>query len=1040
MHKKVNPDLNFAGRELEILKFWQDEKIFEKSIENREGSEAFTFFEGPPTANGLPHIGHVITRAVKDIIPRYQTMKGKKVLRKAGWDTHGLPVELEIEKALKISGKKQIEEYGVEPFIQQCKESVWKYKDIWEKMSARVGFWLDMDKPYVTYDNEYIESVWWALKTIWDKGLLYKGHKVLPYCSRCGTSLSSHEVAQGYKDIKEKSVIAQFKVIDREDEYILAWTTTPWTLPSNVALCVNADEDYVRASQGGKVYILAKSLAENVLGEDFEIIETMKGSALERLAYQPLFDFVKFDVPAHYIVCDPYVLLTEGTGVVHQAPAFGDDDNRVARKYGLPFVQLVNEQGEMTEETPWAGIFAKKADPKILKYMADRDLIYKTLDTQHNYPHCWRCDTPLLYYARSAWFIEMSKVRDKLMENNETVNWMPNNVKHGRFGNFLENVIDWSLSRERYWGTPLPVWVCDCGHQTAVGSVKELTELSGQDISKMELHKPQMDKVTIPCEKCGQTMHRAPEVIDAWFDSGSMPFAQHHYPFAGEGVFNENFPADFISEAVDQTRGWFYTLMAISTLLFDKAPYKNVIVLGHGLDDKGVKMSKSKGNVVSWDIVEEVGADTVRWYFFSASAPWLPNRFDRNALDEVKRKFLGTLWNTYAFYILYAGIDNFDATKHKLDYETLPELDKWLISRLNTLIKRVDEGLADYKLTETSREIARFVDDLSNWYVRRSRERFWASGMEQDKINAYMTLYTALTTLSKLCAPYIPFMAEQIYQNLVVFGDDCDAPQSVHLCDFPTYDEALILPDLEENMGAVLSIVSAGRAARNTANIKNRQPLAKMYVQPKGGMELTPAYLTIIGEELNVKAVEILEDAGHMVGRKIKPNLKILGPKHGKILPKIGQALAEGDGNKLFADLAGEGISLNIEGEEIHLTMADVLVEEIQTENHASNMADGFLVVLNTELTPELIEEGFVREVISKIQTMRKEADFEVQDKITIAYTGSDKITDIITKNARFINAEVLSASITYGTGDDAGFHKAWDINGEPAEFWVKKI
>ena len=1036
MHKKVNADLNFAQRELDVLKFWQDNKIFEKSIENREGAESFTFFEGPPTANGLPHIGHVITRAVKDIIPRYKTMKGYKVLRKAGWDTHGLPVELEIEKKLKISGKKQIEDYGIEPFTQQCKESVWNYKDVWEQMSARVGFWVDMDNPYVTYDNKYIESVWWALKTIWGKGLLYKGHKVLPYCSRCGTSLSSHEVAQGYKDIKEKSVIAQFKVLDRENEYILAWTTTPWTLPSNVALCVNAEEDYVRASQDGKIYILAKSLVENVLGDDHEIIETMKGSALERLAYQPLFDFVKFDVPAHYIVCDPYVLLTEGTGVVHQAPAFGDDDNRVARKYGLPFVQLVNEQGEMTEETPWAGIFAKKADPKILKYMADRDLIYKTLDTQHNYPHCWRCDTPLLYYARSAWFIEMSKMREQLLANNETVNWMPDNVKHGRFGNFLDNVIDWSLSRERYWGTPLPIWHCECGHFEAIGSVAELSEKAGQDLSDLDLHKPQIDQITIKCPKCSGQANRVPEVIDAWFDSGSMPFAQHHYPFANKEVFEQNFPADFISEAVDQTRGWFYTLMAISTILFEKSPYKNVIVLGHGLDEKGVKMSKSKGNVVSWDVVEEVGADTVRWYFFSASAPWLPNRFDKNTLDEVKRKFLGTLWNTYAFYVLYANIDGFDASKHKLNYTDLPELDKWLISRLNSLIKRVDEGLADYKLTETSREIARFVDDLSNWYVRRSRERFWASGMEQDKINAYMTLYTALTTLSKLCAPYIPFMAEKIYQNLVNHLDDT-ATKSVHLCDFPTYDENLILPELEENMGAVLSIVSAGRAARNTANIKNRQPLAKMFVQPKGGACLTPAYLTIIGEELNIKTVEVLADAGHMVGRKIKPNLKILGPKHGKILPKIGTALADGDGNTLWADLQADGITLTIDGNQIHLTLADVLVEEIQTENHASHMTDGFLVVLNTELTPELIEEGFVREVISKIQTMRKEAGFEVLDKITIHHKASDKITDIITKNAEFICTEVLATTATQGTSN--GFHKSWDINGEPAEFWINK-
>ncbi|MCL2168752.1 MAG: isoleucine--tRNA ligase [Defluviitaleaceae bacterium] len=1029
MYKKVNADLNFAPRELEILEFWKKNKIFEKTIENRAGGENFAFYEGPPTANGLPHIGHVITRAVKDIIPRYKTMKGYHVARKAGWDTHGLPVELEIEKKLGISGKQQIEEYGIEPFIHQCKESVWKYKDQWERMSERVGFWVDMDDPYVTYDNSYIESVWWALKTIWDKGLLYKGHKVLPYCSRCGTSLSSHEVAMGYKDIKETSVIAQFKVIRREDEYILAWTTTPWTLPSNVALCVNADEDYVRAKQGGKVYILAKNLAADVLGEDFEIVETMKGKELEKLEYTPLFDFVSFDVPSHYVVCDPYVLLTEGTGVVHQAPAFGDDDNRVARKYGLPFVQLVNDKGEMTEETPWAGIFAKKADPKILKLMKEKDLIYKTMLTQHNYPHCWRCDTPLLYYARSAWFIEMSKLKDKLVANNAKINWLPENVKTGRFGNFLENVLDWSLSRERYWGTPLPIWECGCGHFHAIGSVAELQGLSGQELT--ELHKPQIDGVTFPCAKCGERMHRVKEVIDCWFDSGAMPFAQHHYPFENKELFEANFPADFISEAIDQTRGWFYTLLAISTLLFDEAPYKNVIVLGHILDSKGVKMSKSKGNVVPWDIMEEAGADAVRWYFYSASAPWLPSRFDKTNLDEMKRKFLGTLWNTYAFYVLYANIDNFNPMEHQAS--ELSKLDKWLVSRLNSLVKKVDEGLAEYKLVETSREIGRFVDDLSNWYVRRSRERFWAKGMEQDKVNAYLTLYNALTTVAELAAPFIPFMSEKIYQNLVVTVNP-SAVESVHLRDYPVYDDALIDPVLEGEMGAVLSIVSAGRAARNAANIKNRQPLAKIYLQA----DIAADYLEIIKDELNVKEIESTEDAGLLVGRKIKPNLKVLGPKYGKILPKIGAALGSGDGNALFADLQGEGVNLDIDGTVVHLTMEDVLVEEIQTEGHMASVQDGYLVVLDTSLTPELIEEGFVREVISKIQTMRKEADFEVMDKICVCYQGSDALTEIITKNADFIGGEVLANSVSNQACD--GFHKAWDINGEPAEFWVKKL
>ncbi|MDR2167037.1 MAG: isoleucine--tRNA ligase [Clostridiales bacterium] len=1037
MHKKVSTDLNFAAREMPILEFWKDNSIFEKSIEAREGGPNFAFFEGPPTANGLPHIGHVITRAVKDIIPRYKTMKGFHVLRKAGWDTHGLPVELEVEKKLGISGKKDIENFGVQPFIDKCKESVWTYKDEWEKMSERVGFWVDMENPYITYNNSYIESIWWALKTIYDKGLLYKGHKVLPYCARCGTSLSSHEVAQGYKDITETSVIAQFQLVERPGEYILAWTTTPWTLPSNVALCVNGDEDYVRARQNDRIYIVAKSLAAEVLGEDYEVIETLKGRDLERLKYVPLFDFVNFDAESHYVVCDPYVLLTEGTGVVHQAPAFGDDDNRVSRKYGLPFVQLVNEQGQMTEETPWAGVFAKTADPQILALMAEKDLIYRTLVTQHNYPHCWRCDTPLLYYARSAWFIEMSKMRERLLANNATINWMPDNVKTGRFGNFLENVIDWSLSRERYWGTPLPIWECACGHKIVVGSLAELGELSGCETNTLELHKPQIDRVKIPCDKCGGSTNRVKEVIDCWFDSGALPFAQHHYPFSNKKLFEANFPADFISEAIDQTRGWFYTLLAISTILFDKSPYKNVIVLGHGLDADGVKMSKSKGNVVPWNVVEEVGADTVRWHFFSASAPWLPNRFDKENLNEVKRKFLGTLWNTYAFYVLYANIDKFNPLEHEINYSSLSKMDRWLFSRLNSLTKKVDEGLAEYRLTETSREIARFVDDLSNWYVRRSRERFWAAGMEADKINAYMSLYTALTTLTKLTAPYIPFMAEEIYQNLVA-GIDAQAPESVHLCDFPAYDAALIDPELEENMGAVLSIVTAGRAARNAANIKNRQPLGKMHVQA----DLAPEFLEIVKEELNIKEIITTEDAGHLVGRTIKPNLKILGPRFGKILPKIGEALRAGNGNEFWQDLQADGIDLNIDGTAVHLTLDDVLVEETQVEGHMAHMADGHLVVIDTTLTPELIEEGFVREVISKIQTMRKEAGFEIMDTISIYCQAGPELCRIINKNMDFIRAEVMSKSITISHDENAcgeGFNKVWDINGEQAEFWVER-
>jgi len=1035
MHKKVSTDLNFAQRELDVLKFWEAHKVFEKSLESRHDAPSFSFFEGPPTANGKPHIGHIITRAVKDIIPRYKTMKGYKVLRKAGWDTHGLPVELEVEKALSISGKGQIEDYGVGPFIAKCKESVWKYKDEWEKMSNRVGFWLDYDNPYITYDNEYIESVWWALKTIWEKGLLYKGHKILPYCPRCGTSLSSHEVAQGYKDITEASVVVQFRVRGKKDEYILAWTTTPWTLPSNVALCVNGNENYIRARKKGKTYILAEALAGKILGEMYEVVDVMKGQELEGLHYEPLFDFVKFDVDSHYVVCDGYVTLSDGTGVVHQAPAFGEDDNRVARKYGLPFVQLVNDAGEMTEETPWSGIFAKKADPQIIEYMQERGNVYQVLQTEHNYPHCWRCDTPLLYYARSAWFIEMSKLRERLMENNNTVNWMPDNVKTGRFGNFLDNVIDWSLSRERYWGTPLPIWECDCGNYEAIGSIEELNRRGDLGSPVTDLHKPAVDEIYLKCD-CGGKMKRVPEVIDCWFDSGSMPFAQYHYPFENKELFESVFPANFISEGIDQTRGWFYTLMAISTILFGKSPYENVIVLGHSQDEHGQKMSKSKGNVVPWEIVDEFGADTVRWHFFSSNAVWLPNKFSREALIEVQRKFLGTFWNTYAFYVLYANIDNFNPLEHELDTTKLPVMDRWILSRLHALIRYVDEGLEQYKITETSREIARFADDLSNWYVRRSRERFWGSGMEKDKIDAYMTLHTVLTELAKLSAPYVPFMAEEIYQNLVASINSA-APQSVHLCDFPAYDETLIDLWLEEEMGNTVDIVVAGRAARNAANIKNRQPLGKMLVESKAN--LSEDFIDIICEELNVKEVIFEKDLSKYAAYKLKPQLKTLGPRYGKLLPKISAQLLECS-NAFYEELQKSGeIAFEIEGTQVVLKDEDLLIEAEQMEGYASQAAGSHFVVLETALTPELIEEGFVREIVSKVQTMRKEAGFDVTDKIKLSYASPAAIIhDIMTKYGEGICAEVLAERLTQN--ESFGYSKPWEINGEDVLLCVEKV
>ncbi|MCL2171130.1 MAG: isoleucine--tRNA ligase [Defluviitaleaceae bacterium] len=1034
MYKKVETDLKFAGREIDILNFWEKAGIFEKTIENRAGGEDFSFYEGPPTANGQPHIGHIITRAVKDCVPRYKTMKGYRVRRKAGWDTHGLPVELEVEKMLGISGKEQIEEYGVSEFIAKCKESVWKYKDEWERMSRRVGFWLDMENPYVTYDNNYIESVWWALKSIWDKGLLYKGHKILPYCSRCGTSLSSHEVAQGYKDIEETSAIARFRVVDRENEWILAWTTTPWTLPSNVALAVNGNEDYVRAKLGDDTYILAAALAENVLGEGFEILETIKGADLERLAYEPLFDFQKAE-NSHYVVCDNYVTLTDGTGVVHIAPAFGDDDNRIGRKYELPFVQLVNPRGELMEPTPWAGVFVKEADPAIVRHLKETGRLFKPMKISHNYPFCWRCDTPLLYYAREAWFIEMSRLREQLLANNEKINWMPENVKNGRFGNFLDGVHDWSLSRERYWGTPLPIWECECGHALAVGSIAEMAELAGQDLADIDLHKPAIDAVFLDCPKCAAKMRRVSEVIDCWFDSGSMPFAQHHYPFENQEIFNAAHPADFISEGVDQTRGWFYTLHAISTLLFEKPAYKNVISLGLTLDDQGQKMSKSKGNAIPWTIMDDFGADVVRWYFFTANALWLPFRLGEEALREAQRKFLATFWNTYAFYVLYAEIDQFNPFNYDVDPADLPVMDKWILSKLNSLVKFTDEGLGEYRITESARAIEDFTEDLSNWYVRRSRDRFWGNGIYDDKIHAYTTLHTVLTTLAKLTAPFIPFMSESIYQNLVA-GLDNNAPESVHLCDYPAYDAALIDEKLERAMDGVLNIVVAGRSGRNVANIKNRQPLGRMFVT---GDEPDAEFIAIIKDELNIKEIIFTDNLEEFASYSFKPQLKTLGPKFGKILPKIGAALSAADGAALMADLRQNGkIELDIDGEKIQLTEPDLLIEAAHAEGYITQQGRGITAVLDTTLTDQLIEEGFVREIISKLQTMRKEAGFEITDRIRITYESGKTIDKIIRENADFIASEVLADSITKGVL--VSYFKDWNINGEDVGLSVVRV
>ena len=1039
MYKKVSTDMNFVEREKQVEKFWEDNQIFEKSMKVREGNPSYVFYDGPPTANGKPHIGHVETRVIKDMIPRYRTMKGYQVPRKAGWDTHGLPVELEVEKKLGLDGKDQIEQYGVEPFIEQCKESVWKYEGMWEDFSHTVGFWADMKNPYVTYHNDYIESEWWALKEIWKKGLLYEGHKIVPYCPRCGTPLSSHEVAQGYKDVKERSAVVRFKV-KGEDAYILAWTTTPWTLPSNVALCVNPDEDYVKVTSKGYTYYMAAALVDTVLGEGAEILEHYQGKDLEFKEYEPLFPYAEKRIgnkKAYYVVCDTYVTLTDGTGVVHIAPAFGEDDSKVGHRYDLPFVQLVNEKGEMTEETPWAGTFCKKADMAVLQALEDKDLLFDAPLFEHSYPHCWRCDTPLIYYARETWFIRMTAVKEDLIRNNNTINWIPESIGKGRFGDWLENVQDWGLSRNRYWGTPLPVWQCECGHQDCIGSIEELKEKADNCPDDIELHRPYIDAVTIKCPKCGKEMHRVPEVIDCWFDSGSMPFAQHHYPFENKETFEKQFPAQFISEAVDQTRGWFYSLLAISTLLFNKAPYENVIVLGLVQDENGQKMSKSKGNAVDpFDALQTYGADAIRWYFYTSSAPWLPSRFAGKTVVEGQRKFMGTLWNTYAFFVLYANIDNFDATKYSLEYEKLAVMDKWLLSRLESTVKAVDDNLENYRIPEAAKALQSFVDDMSNWYVRRSRERFWAKGMEQDKINAYMTLYTALVTVAKAAAPMIPFMTEDIYQNLVK-SIDASAPESIHLCDFPEVHENWIDPKMEEDMADLLEIVVMGRAARNTANIKNRQPIGTMYV--KSEFQLSEFYKEIIEDELNVKEVVFKDDIADFISYSFKPQMRTVGPKYGKLLNKIKTVLSELDGNKAMAELKSTGeLKLDIDGQEIVLLEEDLLIDMAQMEGYVSESDHTITVVLDTNLTPELIEEGFVRELVSKIQTMRKEAGFEVMDKIRVYAKDNDKIVDIMKNHGDEIKSEVLAEDIV--TGETKGYEKEWNINSEKVTMAVERI
>ena len=1050
VYRKVDTNLNFVDREKEVEKFWKDNKIFEKSMDSRKEGETYTFYDGPPTANGKPHIGHVLTRVIKDMIPRYRTMKGYMVPRKAGWDTHGLPVELEVEKKLGLDGKEQIEEYGIEPFIQQCKESVWKYKGMWEDFSSTVGFWADMEHPYVTYDNNFIESEWWALKEIWDKGLLYKGFKIVPYCPRCGTPLSAQEVSQGYKTVKERSAIVRFKVVG-EDAYFLAWTTTPWTLPSNVALCVNPDEIYCKVKAAdGYTYYMAEALLDKVLGKlakddepAYEILEKYKGTDLERKEYEPLFACTgeaaaKQRKKAHFVTCDNYVTMSDGTGIVHIAPAFGEDDSRVGREYDLPFVQFVDGQGNMTKETPYAGVFVKKADPMVLTDLDKEGKLFDAPKFEHDYPHCWRCDTPLIYYARESWFIKMTAVKDDLIRNNNTINWIPESIGKGRFGDWLENVQDWGISRNRYWGTPLNIWQCECGHMESVGSRQDLYEKSGDERAKtIELHRPYIDDITMKCPDCGKTMHRVPEVIDCWFDSGAMPFAQHHYPFENKDLFEQQFPADFISEAVDQTRGWFYSLLAESTLLFNKAPYKNVIVLGHVQDENGQKMSKSKGNAVDpFDALNKYGADAIRWYFYINSAPWLPNRFHGKAVVEGQRKFMSTLWNTYAFFVLYANIDNFDATKYTLNYDKLPVMDKWLLSKLNTMVKTVDADLDSYKIPEAARALQEFVDDMSNWYVRRSRERFWAKGMEQDKINAYMTLYTALVTVAKAAAPMIPFMTEDIYQNLVR-SIDADAPESIHLCDYPEVNEAWIDKELEANMEELLEIVVLGRACRNTANIKNRQPIGTMYVKAEKAMD--KFYTDIIADELNVKEVKFADDVESFISYSFKPQLRTVGPKYGKLLNGIRTALSEIDGTAAMKELRDNGVLvLDIAGNRVELAEEDLLIETAQSEGYVTETDGETSVVLDTNLTPELIQEGFVREIISKVQTMRKEAGFEVMDKIIVYAKDNDKIMDIMKANQDEIKREVLAENIILGEAE--GYTKEWNINKEAVTLGVSKV
>ena len=1052
MYKKVSTNLNFVEREKEIGKFWKDNDIFKKSMENRKEGETYTFYDGPPTANGKPHIGHVLTRVIKDMIPRYRTMKGYMVPRKAGWDTHGLPVELEVEKLLGLDGKEQIEEYGLDPFIKKCKESVWKYKGMWEDFSGTVGFWADMDNPYVTYDDNFIESEWWALKQIWDKKLLYKGFKIVPYCPRCGTPLSSHEVAQGYKAVKERSAVVRFKVVG-EDAYFLAWTTTPWTLPSNVALCVNPDETYCKVKAAdGYVYYMAEALLDKVLGglaekkgvegKDYEVLETYKGKDLEYKEYEPLYKCAgdaakKQNKRAHFVTCDTYVTMSDGTGIVHIAPAFGEDDAKVGRNYDLPFVQFVDGKGDLTEETPYAGLFVKKADPEVLKDLDAEGKLFDAPKFEHDYPFCWRCDTPLIYYARESWFIKMTAVKDDLVRNNNTVNWIPESIGKGRFGDWLENIQDWGVSRNRYWGTPLNIWECECGCQHAIGSRDELEKMSGNPKAQtVELHRPYIDEITIKCPKCGKDMHRVPEVIDCWFDSGAMPFAQHHYPFENKDLFEQQFPAQFISEAVDQTRGWFYSLMAESTLLFNKAPYENVIVLGHVQDENGQKMSKSKGNAVDpFDALQTHGADAIRWYFYTNSAPWLPNRFHDKAVTEGQRKFMGTLWNTYAFYVLYANIDEFNPMNYTLDYDKLSVMDKWLLSKLNSTVKAVDDNLDKYRIPEAARALDEFVDEMSNWYVRRSRERFWAKGMEQDKINAYMTLYTALVTICKAAAPMIPFMTEDIYQNLVR-SIDKDAKESIHLCDFPVVNEKHIDKKLEEDMEDLLEVVVMGRACRNASNIKNRQPIGKMYV--KADFNLSEFYTDIIADELNVKNVEFTDDVRAFSSYSFKPQLKTVGPKFGKQLGEIRQALSALDGNAAMDEVNANGsLKLDLPSGEVVLEKDDLLIDIAQTEGYVSQSDNKITVVLDTNLTPELLEEGFVREIISKIQTMRKEAGFEVMDKITIYAKGNDKVTDIMTKNKDGIISEVMATDLVIGSVE--GYEKEWNINGEDVVMGVKK-